>query len=238
MPNNGVKTINPATTDQALSGNYQAGSVVKAVGGNAEKGHVLAGAVFNSSRGIGISGTMPNNGTLNMTLPNNGWWFDIPAGYTSGGRVNADITNLIAANILEGVNVGGVVGTGRNGLKVWHSTHTIPGNFGGKWMVTQRGLGFTPMVVFAQYYKNVSFYVNKTWQYENNGYYASAGVYLKSQYNKPFYREPVGWTTNDGGPDPDFEFYGDGFRCLFADYTDDPLPSWNTHRYEIYAIGK
>lgn len=72
---------------------------------------VLSGKV-GFVNGTKITGTMSNNGAVSHTLTNQGASYTIPKGYHNGnGVVNANITNLIAANIKAGVTVGGVLGT-------------------------------------------------------------------------------------------------------------------------------
>lgn len=54
---------------------------------------------------------MPNRGSLAQTLTTQGGQYNLPSGYYSGGYVKAQFPNLIASNIKEGINIGGVVGT-------------------------------------------------------------------------------------------------------------------------------
>lgn len=63
-------------------------------------------------KGVKVDGTMLNRGALTNTLSTHGSSYTIPAGYHNGaGKVTASISNLAAANIKSGVNVGGVAGT-------------------------------------------------------------------------------------------------------------------------------
>ena len=57
--------------------------------------------------GTKITGTMSNNGTINITPSTTNQ--TIPAGYTSGGTVSGDV-NLVQANIKAGVTIFGVEG--------------------------------------------------------------------------------------------------------------------------------
>ena len=75
-----------------------------------------------------VVGTMPNRGTVNQTLTQQGQRYTIPQGYHSGsGRITANFNNLTAGNVRNGVNIGGVVGTynGEVGLELV-DTVTIP----------------------------------------------------------------------------------------------------------------
>ena len=75
--------------------------------GNALVSEVLAGKTFSNSSGVGLVGTMANNGAINANL-NAGQSHNIPAGYTTGGRVTAASLEsqtggtAIAEDILEG----------------------------------------------------------------------------------------------------------------------------------------
>lgn len=54
-----------------------------------------------------IAGTMPNNGTLNITPSKNDQ--SLPLGYIDGGTINGDV-NLVPENIIEGKTIFGVQG--------------------------------------------------------------------------------------------------------------------------------
>ena len=75
--------------------------------GNVLPSEVLAGKTFSNSSGVGLVGTMANNGAINANL-NAGQSHNIPAGYTTGGRVTAASLEsqtggtAIAEDILEG----------------------------------------------------------------------------------------------------------------------------------------
>lgn len=60
--------------------------------------------------GIKINGSMVNHGVRNGTITTQGGSIAIPAGYTTGGSISASFANLVAGNVKNGVNVGGVVG--------------------------------------------------------------------------------------------------------------------------------
>lgn len=79
--------------------------------GDAVVANVLAGKTFSNDDDTGLIGAMPNNGATGGTIINQGGTVTIPAGFTTGGNVEANISNLIAANIKDNVNVGGIVGT-------------------------------------------------------------------------------------------------------------------------------
>ncbi|SDW30578.1 phage tail protein [Paenibacillus sp. PDC88] len=83
-------------------------AVIKATG-TATAAQVLAGATFSNQNSSSITGTMTNRGT--MTLTPGASSVTIPAGYHNGSGIVSAVTNLLAANIAAGENVGGVAGT-------------------------------------------------------------------------------------------------------------------------------
>ncbi|HEY4391097.1 MAG TPA: phage tail protein [Paenibacillus sp.] len=78
--------------------------------GTATTAQVLAGVPFSNESDTGLIGTMPNNGTQSATLTTQGATKTIPAGYSSGGTITANITNLTADKIVKPNVVGGVTG--------------------------------------------------------------------------------------------------------------------------------
>ena len=65
----------------------------KPLKGNAETGDVLAGKTFSNKQSNALTGTMPNNGVLNITLTpsgNNSTSQAVAAGYYSGGTITAN----------------------------------------------------------------------------------------------------------------------------------------------------
>jgi hypothetical protein len=67
--------------------------------GDAVAGDVLAGKTFSNDNDTGITGTMPNNGAINHSLPINGS-YTIPKGYHDGnGKVTQDIPTKEAETI-------------------------------------------------------------------------------------------------------------------------------------------
>ncbi|WP_342505606.1 hypothetical protein [Sporosarcina sp. FSL K6-2383] len=80
--------------------------------GTATTAQVLAGVPFSNEFDTGLIGTMPNRGAINQTITTQNGQSIIPAGYHNGaGKVTAAFANLIAGNVKQGVNIGGVVGT-------------------------------------------------------------------------------------------------------------------------------
>lgn len=88
MANNGALSYGPSTSNRTIPAGYTSGGTVSAVGGTATAADVLTGDTFSSSGGIDQTGTMPNNGSLGTITPN-GNSQAIPAGYTSGGTIDA-----------------------------------------------------------------------------------------------------------------------------------------------------
>jgi hypothetical protein len=85
-----------------------AGSAVQAAG-NATPAQVLSGATFSKAGEAGLSGTMPNRGSVDFmpgTIDQS-----IPAGYHSGSGLVQGDADLAADNVRAGVNLFGVVGT-------------------------------------------------------------------------------------------------------------------------------
>ncbi len=72
---------------------------------------LLSGKTLNNEDGDSVIGTMPNNGAVGGTITQQAGKVIVPAGYTSGGQVEANISGLGASNIKSGANVGGVAGT-------------------------------------------------------------------------------------------------------------------------------
>ncbi|MCC6847377.1 MAG: DUF1566 domain-containing protein [Deltaproteobacteria bacterium] len=77
--------------------------------GTAVAADVLAGKTFSSGAGLGLTGTMPNNGAVNVTpgtAPQ-----AIAAGYHNGAGAVAGDADLVAGNVKNGVDLFGVTGT-------------------------------------------------------------------------------------------------------------------------------
>lgn len=65
-----------------------------------------------------VNGGMVDRGTINQTLTQQGQQYTIAAGKHSGsGKVTANFANLVAGNVKNGVNIGGVVGNYVTGIK-------------------------------------------------------------------------------------------------------------------------
>lgn len=78
--------------------------------GTAVAADVLAGKPFSNEDDTGIIGTMPNNPSPAAILTTQGASKVVPAGYSPGGTITANITNLSAGNVKDGAVVGGVTG--------------------------------------------------------------------------------------------------------------------------------
>ncbi len=61
-------------------------------------------------KGKKLTGSMTNRGSLAQTITTQGGQYNLPSGYYSGGYVKAQFPNLVASNIKEGVNIGGILG--------------------------------------------------------------------------------------------------------------------------------
>ena len=66
-------------------------------------------------KGALVTGSLVGQGAVSQTLTKNKEAYTVPAGFhDGGGKVTADITNLTAANVKQGVSVGGVAGNFTN----------------------------------------------------------------------------------------------------------------------------
>lgn len=77
--------------------------------GTAAAGDVLAGRTFSSAAGLGVTGTMANNAAVTLTPTTSDQ--AIAAGYHDGSGTCAGDGDLAAANIKNGANLFGVIGT-------------------------------------------------------------------------------------------------------------------------------
>lgn len=86
-------------------------AIIKATG-NATAADVLAGKTFSNAAGNNIVGSMPNQGSKSATLTQQGQQYTIPAGKHDGtGKITASFANLVAGNVRDKVDIGGVVGS-------------------------------------------------------------------------------------------------------------------------------
>ena len=87
--------------------------------GSAGAAQVLSGYTFGTENGL-VSGTMASNGSQTATLQITGSakpTKTVPAGYTPGGTVTAELVAALASSILENNTIGGVAGTGQGKVK-------------------------------------------------------------------------------------------------------------------------
>jgi len=123
----GAKNIVKSNGNALSAGNIKAGQICHLVyngvnfqllGEGGEYGtalpeHVLEGYTIGTENGL-VEGTMPNNGSQSATLTITGSekpTKTIPAGYTTGGTVTAQVNSNQASHIEDGYNLGGCVGT-------------------------------------------------------------------------------------------------------------------------------
>ena len=88
--------------------------------GNAAVSDVLAGKTFSNSSGVGLVGTMANNGAINATL-NAGQSYNVPTGYTAGGRITAESLANQTPGTASANNLS-------NGVTAWVNGIRITGN--------------------------------------------------------------------------------------------------------------
>ena len=109
---NGVTYANVPEVDIPKSGGGTA-KFFDTAGATASAGDILTGkSAFGASGSV--SGSMANNGATGGEISTKAGTVAIPAGYTSGGTVSlkaSAITDLVAANLLNGKTVLGVAGS-------------------------------------------------------------------------------------------------------------------------------
>ena len=109
---NGVTYANVPEVDIPKSGGGTA-KFFDTAGATASAGDILTGkSAFGASGSV--SGSMANNGATGGEISTKACTVTIPAGYTSGGTVSlkaSAITDLVAANLLNGKTVLGVAGS-------------------------------------------------------------------------------------------------------------------------------
>ena len=79
----------------------------KPLKGNAETGDVLAGKTFSNKQSNALTGSMPNNGALNVTLTPSGNGSTsqaVAAGYYSGGTITANGSSSYNSGYTNGWN--------------------------------------------------------------------------------------------------------------------------------------
>lgn len=172
----------------------------KPLKGNAETGDVLAGKTFSNKQSNALTGSMPNNGALNVTLTpsgNNSTSQAVAAGYYSGGKITANGSssyskgvsdadarvNTSSASYKSGYNSGYAKGNSEK-----------PSNFKIGVAVTAKRQGFSgttyawgsgchvvsemSVKIDAGYYYHVAVYNgnenSKSWVTNKNGYASSA----------------------------------------------------------------
>ena len=110
---NGVTYQSVPEVDIPKSGGGTAKFYDTAGAGSASASDVLSGVTVYGTNGA-ITGSMPNNGSTSGTISTKSGTVTVPAGYTSGGTVSiasAAVSDLTAANLLQGKTVLGVAGT-------------------------------------------------------------------------------------------------------------------------------
>jgi hypothetical protein len=104
--------------------------------GTATAGDVLAGETFSNDDDTGVVGTMTNRGAVTITPGTSNQ--AIAAGYHNGSGYVAGDSDLVAANILAGVNIFNVAGSAKRSATGTGSTPVSGG------LISVSGLGFTP----------------------------------------------------------------------------------------------
>lgn len=150
MANNGAVTIVPGNTAKPITAGYHNGSgTVSAVTFDATR--VLTGTTI-----AGTAGTMANNGAGGTVTPGTTNQTKA-AGYYSSAITISGSANLLAANIKNGVNIFGVVGTLVDGIKYATGVSSfqnsafpftkVDGSSQNKYRLQVSGLAFKPRIV-------------------------------------------------------------------------------------------
>ncbi|MEK4606537.1 hypothetical protein [Geobacillus sp. FSL W8-1251] len=150
----GAKAIKKPNGNDVSAGNLKAGSIYtlryngtnfilqgEGGSGNAQPSDVLSGKTFTNDSGE-QTGTMPNIGAITITPTT----IDqtIPAGYHNGSGIVKGDPDLIPANIKQGVDIFGVVGTLVEGKRWASGTFTTSEK-----TYTVSGLAFKPSIVLV-----------------------------------------------------------------------------------------
>ena len=178
--------------------------------GNAAVSEVLAGKTFSNSNGVGLVGTMANNGAINANL-NAGQSHNIPAGYTTGGRVTANslasqtVGTATANNLSNGVTawVNGQKITG-NGTDVNNSYNNGYSDGNAKSELKQYSLKFTLSINTTQSY-NLDNYVS-------NGQLVTASII---SWTEPYTAKSTGLSMTISGNTVTFKYNSGDVRIYW-----------------------
>ena len=178
--------------------------------GNAAVSEVLAGKTFSNSSGVGLVGTMANNGAINANL-NAGQSHNIPAGYTTGGRVTANslasqtVGTATANNLSNGVTawVNGQKITG-NGTDVNNSYNNGYSDGNAKSELKQYSLKFTLSINTTQSY-NLDNYVS-------NGQLVTASII---SWTEPYTAKSTGLSMTISGNTVTFKYNSGDVRIYW-----------------------
>ncbi|BAE83962.1 phage tail protein [Desulfitobacterium hafniense] len=154
LASGGVYTLRYDGTNFILQGKGE----VKLTG-DAADANVLSGKTYYSTDPkTKRTGTMPNNPSQTATLQITGSAKPtkaVPAGYTPGGTITAELAAALASKILAGNTIGGVAGTAINGagmLKYYVGSTTFDGGSNDRWNIDipVSGLPFAPKLVLLK----------------------------------------------------------------------------------------
>ncbi|EHL04005.1 hypothetical protein HMPREF0322_05292 [Desulfitobacterium hafniense DP7] len=177
----GAKAIKKANGSDVSSGNLKLNGVytlrydgtnfiLQGEGGIENDATAVAADILTSKTayvgdGVKITGTMPNTPSQTATLQITGSAKPtkvVPAGYTPGGTVTAELAAALANRILAGNTIGGVAGTAVDGAEMKKfaigsarsstSQKSFPTSRGGtsnQYYINISGLSFVPSIVIA-----------------------------------------------------------------------------------------
>ena len=147
LASGGVYTLRYDGTNFILQGKGE----VKLTGDAADANVLLGKTYYSTDPKTKRTGTMPNNPSQTATLQITGSAKPtkaVPAGYTPGGTITAELATALASKILSGNIIGGVAGTAVDGagMKKFASGEVYT-NIG---IYNVRGLSFQPKIVITR----------------------------------------------------------------------------------------
>lgn len=139
-------TLSPSTAAQTAiaAGTYASGAItVNPVTGTAAAGDIRSGKTASSASGIGLTGTIPDNGSGPTVNPSTATQ-SLAAGIYDTAITVAGDANLVASNILSGKTIFGVAG---NVSPLHFASGTSTSNASGQASIADTAIGFTPRVI-------------------------------------------------------------------------------------------
>ncbi|WP_339197887.1 phage tail protein [Paenibacillus sp. FSL P4-0176] len=175
----GVTASTTETWEQLIA---KIAAVIRATG-TATVAQVLSGSTFSNVTGNNRTGTMANNGAGGTVTPGTTNQTKA-AGYYSSAITISGSANLLAANIKNGVNIFGVVGTLSEGIRYATGVSGIPnsavpftkldGTTQNKYYLQISGIAFKPRIIVITAESTVP--INNTTAYPQAAFYSETPV--------------------------------------------------------------